>query len=243
VRDDVALPVAVQEGPHWRVNIRPDEYREDRIPSLAECYQIIERTKVSLRGWDYPHLSHREEETGTGPNWVASWSEFGGHREYWRLYQSGQFLHLFSMREALEPHWRRELENSWQAAHDSTAERPQPRGFISLVNLLWTVTEVFEFAARLCEVGLYDRLVTIRIDIKGIEGFRLAETGRAWYRDYAAHVDELGRAWELNASDLLAASAEHSLKATAWYLERFGWLSPSFEVLREDQQKLLQSRS
>ena len=38
----VELPVPVLEHPHWRVNIRPNDYQEQLIPSLGKCLEIIE---------------------------------------------------------------------------------------------------------------------------------------------------------------------------------------------------------
>jgi len=111
----IDLPTPVLEHPHWRVNFRPAEYREDMISSLGKCFEIIEKTKLRLRGWDYPHLSGREAERGQGTNWVYSWSDFLGSYEYWRFYQSGQFLHLFSIREAIESEWREKLQREMQS--------------------------------------------------------------------------------------------------------------------------------
>src|ERR671931_2326189 len=93
------LPVPVLDFPHWRVNIRPVIYQEELIPSLAKCFETVEQTKVRLRGWDYPHLSTKNNQRCQGVNWAGSWSNFMGHNEYWRFYQSGQFIHLFSIRE------------------------------------------------------------------------------------------------------------------------------------------------
>lgn len=171
------LPVPVLETPRWRVNVRPESYNAELISSLAECFQIVEQTKLSLRGWDYPHLSHRANERGQGSNWVASWSEFGGRNEYWRLYQSGQFLHLFSVEEATNPEWRKELQAitkshlGWGSLKEF--DWSAVPGFISIRNFLYTITEIFEFAARLCERGLYKDAVAISIELKDIKGFVL----------------------------------------------------------------------
>ena len=37
------LPVPVLDIPHWRVNFKPDEYHEDLIPTLAKCFEIIQK--------------------------------------------------------------------------------------------------------------------------------------------------------------------------------------------------------
>jgi hypothetical protein len=245
---ETPLPVPVLDAPHWRVNFRPEEYNPEMIPSLSQCLQIIEQARVRLRGWDYPHLSHRDTERGRGSNWIASWSDFMGQLEYWRLYQSGQFLHLFSVAEATRPGARKELEAQtkghlgWGDLKD--LDWSAIPGFISLINFLYTVTEIFEFAARLSETGLYQGSLNISIGLKGIKGFVLTtEFSRAWYNYYAASEDVLSKTWQIDSKDLLAESAARSLDAVQWFFERFGWMSPPLETLRTDQVNFLKGRS
>jgi len=239
-----ALPVPVLEGPHWRVDLRPEGYEAELIPSLASCFQVIEQTKVRLRGWDYPHLSNDPTKRGTGVNWVASWSDFMQHTEYWRFYQSGQFLHLFRVREST-PEWRSELEQITRRhlSHLRQIDWSQVPGFISIENFLYSISEIFEFAARLCQRALYPGRITVRIDLKGVRGYVLTtDWNRAWMNYYAASEDSLGRAWELGSEIVVADSAGQALSAALWFLERFGWLNPSAEILRRDQENFLRGR-
>ena|SRR3989338_6212869 len=229
--------------PYWRVNVRPERYDADLIPSLAECYRLIEQTKVSLRGWDYPHLSHRDTQRGVGDNWVASWSDFDGHKEYWRLYQSGQFLHLFSVREATDSAWREKLEHQAKAHdidHEGEIDWSKVPGFFSILNFIYTVTEVFEFSSRLCQKGLYTGAPIISIQLNGIKGFVLmTDLDRAWHGYYAASQDLLEHSWQVRSDVLIADSAAQALNAIDWFFQRFNWLNPSKQILREDQRKFL----
>ena len=240
------LPVPVLEGPYWRVNFRPDVFKEDFIPSLKQCFEIVEKNKLSLRGWDYPHLSNRENERAVGNNWVASWSDFWGHKEYWRLYQSGQFLHIFGVREATEPEWKQKLlqEMKGHLSFMKDVDWDRVPGFISFINLIYSMTEIFEFAARLCQAQVYSGVLNIDIKVKGIQGFVLApEGGRTWHSYYAASENELGHTWSLQSDVLVAESAEKALDVIIWFFERFGWLSPSQEVIRSEQNKFLKVRN
>ena len=85
------LPVAVLEHPHWRVNYRPAAYVAKRLPRLSDCLEVLQKTRVRLRGWDFPHLPSGEPQLIYGDSWIAGWSDFKGHLEYWRFYQSTQF--------------------------------------------------------------------------------------------------------------------------------------------------------
>jgi len=242
---ELQLPVPVLHDPHWRINFRPDQYQKDLIPNLAWCFEIVQKNKLSLRGWDYPHLSNCDTECGVGNNWVASWSDFRGASEYWRFYQSGQFLHLFSVREAMEPQWKQKMQFHMQN-HLSYMEKldwTQVPGFISILNFIYCITEVFEFASRLCQGEVYKGALNIDIRITGIKGYVLAaEWNRAWYSYYAASEDRLGRSWTYQTDVLVAESSDKAIEAILWFFERFGWLSPSEEVIRRDQENFLKGQ-
>jgi len=189
------LPVPVLEHPHWRVSIRPEAYIPDVIPSLSKCFEIVEKNRVRFRGWDYPHLSRHEQERGHGKTWVASWANFMGHFEYWRLYQSSQFLHLFSVRESTEPRWRQKLQAETEShlSHYRHVNWNDVPGFFSLTNFTYCVTEIIEFTTRMVQSGTYAGTVNISIELNGIQGFVLTTSWeRAWFKYYAASEDALG---------------------------------------------------
>ena len=241
----IELPVPVLTYPHWRVNFRPQEYIEEAIPSLAECFRIIEKNRVRLRGWDYPHLSNRENERGQGKNWVASWVDFRGHYEYWRFYQSGQFLHLFAVRESTEAGWREKLEAE-TASHLNymrDIDWSKVPGFVSMRNFIFSTTEIVEFAARLCQADVYRGQFHLSIALNEIKGFVLTtDWDRMWDRYCAAGEDSLGKTWSIDSGALIADSVKQTLDVTVWFFERFGWLNPSMDVLRRDIEDYLRGR-
>ncbi len=63
-----SLPVPVKDFPFWRVVYRPEAYVPELIPSLTECVKLVEKARVHLRGWDFPHLSNRDNERSTVRN-------------------------------------------------------------------------------------------------------------------------------------------------------------------------------
>ena len=234
------LPIPVLAHPHWRVNIRQASYQAERVPSLTECIAVIEATKVRLRGWDYPHLSRKAGQTGRGNDYIDSWTAFMGHLEYWRFFQSAQFLHLFAVREALEPQGAAKLKQTaiWHIGEPGVVEAAP--GFFSLLNVVYTVTEVFEFASRLCQRGVHEGTVIIDIRIRGARGFGIIpEADREWSEYYALGSDDVGHAWTIESADLVAATSQHALDATLWVFDRFGWPNPPREIIARDQEKFL----
>ncbi len=245
MKENINLPVSVLQFPHWRVIFRPTEYNEQLIPSLGKCYDVIEKNKLSLRGWDYPHLSTRDTERGQGNNWVASWSDFMSHYEYWRFYQSGQFIHLFGVREATAADWRKKLESEIRShlSHMPNVDWQKVPGFISIINFIYSVTEIHEFAARLCQAQIYSGTINIIIELKGIKGYVLtAPWERAWHNYYAASEDVLKNSNSYESDKLVATSKETAMNTIIWFFERFGWLNPPASMISQDQDKFLKGR-
>ena len=236
------LPVPVLEQPHWRVNFRPDGYDPELIPTLAECFRLVEQTSVRFRGWPYPYLSYQPDERGRLANGVESWVRNQYATEYWRLYQSGQFLHLFNFEENTS-HYQRQQHAARRLDDGSVV-----RGFIYFPNFLYTVTEIFEFATRLCLRKLYRGSLEITIELKDIERFRLwsPEPARHVPYEWVSRESVLGRSWPFPTTELIAKSADHALDATIWFYERFGVEEPDTDLLkgalRRDQRELLSRR-
>lgn len=165
--------------------------------------------------------------------------------EYWRFFQSGQFVHLFSVREATESEWREKLKRLTQGhlRHVKDVDWETVPGYVHITNFIYSITEIFEFAARLCQNGIYEGNVSIAVQLKGIKGFVLTtDWDRAWHSYYAASEDEFGKIWEVGSDELVAKSPEKSLEAILWFFERFGWLDPAVQVLRQDQENFLKGR-
>ncbi len=225
--------------------MRPLPYEPERIPSLSACFDLIQATKLSLRGWDYPHLSQKPNQRGTGNRWIAAWSDFMNHIEYWRIYQSAQFLHLSAVREAVQPQWRAQLRHAAEShgSYRTDVDWDKVPGYFSLLNFLYTVTEIFEFAARLAQRGVYPGELAVTVELKNVKGFVLTpDLDRAWSGVCAASEADIGRTWQQESRELVSGSAEAAMQASVWFFERLGWLDPAVQVLQRDQEKFLTGR-
>lgn len=234
------------EQPHMRVVIRPARHEEHVIPSLSECLRIIRHTSVRLRGWDFPQIG-RDQDMVRGNNYIGCATNFFG-LEYWRFYQSGQFIHLSTLEECrkesrkiLEESARQHLGKFSEFRDRDWSKTP---GFISIINFLYTISEIYEFAARLCQAGVYREECIIEIGLRHIRGFILmTETSRWWSKYCEAAQDTLEHAWTIPSDVLISDSAEKALEAVEWFFERFGWDDPNIEGLRTDQHKFLRLTS
>lgn len=176
-----------------------------------------------------------------GDTWIAGFSDFMGHFEYWRFYQSTQFLYLGSVRENTDRGLKartRATMATWGALRGVDVDAVP--GFVLLQEAIYNLTEYFEFAARLAQAQIYVDPIDINISIRGIDGFMLAAApDRRWTAEYVAREPVLAYTRTIVPSDLMASAADHALACTLWFFERFGWLTPNVDLIRTDQQKLL----
>jgi hypothetical protein len=125
----------VRERGYWRVLIRPTAYAGELVPSLKELEDGVRSSVVQIRGWDYPHWPR------TGParlrDSIDSSTDWQDHKEYWRAYRSGQFVHYFALRED----WV--VENTGIRRIDIA-----PRTVLSYDSTIFSFIEIFLFAGR-----------------------------------------------------------------------------------------------
>lgn len=234
----VSLPLPIKENPHWSVIIRPDIFEPEHIPTLKGCWSLIESCRVSLRGWDYPHVDSKNRINGT--DWIASWCEFRNHREYWRFYQSGQFVHLFSFNEDEE----RERAEQRARLEINIPKNFSPSGYLSIINTLYTITEIFEFATRLAQKETFGNSVSIVIELNKVKDRILFvwSPSRMFDLFCLAVEDVLTKKWDIKTQELVTNSAELARKTVVWFFERFQWMDPSPKLLSNEQQKFLERR-
>jgi len=224
----------IQSKGYWRVNIRPTRFEQARIPTLAKCREIVRNSVVQLRGWDYPHLDPKE--TTNGEDWVESGCDFQGLIEYWRFYQSGQFVHHFAHRE--------DYELDSKTLQRLSVSTPSSRRYLSILSSLYRVTEIFEFAARLASKDVLSPAAEISIKLTGTEGRQLFfwEPGRDLRRAYICRIREIPWSKTFPVHDLLAQANEFALDTTVAIFERFNWMEVPRGMFSEEQKKFLERR-
>lgn len=227
----MSLRDLIRVGPHWRVLIRPVEYREDRIgySDLAG----IEECVVSLRGWPYPFV--RSDRVTRLQRAVECELDSLDHRETWRFQQSGQFVHFFGIRE-----------DGWSAEPfaKSTFGDAQSGEALSIDSTIFSFTEIFLFAARLSERFKLGPQVRIELELTGLKGRQL----RRFSKDYApftfpptASVNNYLVEAELSTSDLLTSAEALARRELHELWARFGW-KQSDEQMRDTQRRLIEQR-
>jgi len=237
---DAAHIERVQDMPHWRIVINPGRYDPERISTLSKCWQVMEKRRLVLRGWDYPHLDNHDGGRGNGANWIASGCAWGGHNEYWKFFQSGQFVHLLGLYEGADPHRASKAMRATETMLSAGHATDTLKGYVDIVSLLYTVTEVHTFAAGLVAEGIFDDSVKVEIQLVNAADFILtADRLRVWPLFCRNTENPLGKEWIYPTQALLASAGPKALEATVRFLESFGWNDPNIEQLQRDQEKFL----
>lgn len=215
---------------YWRVMIRPTVFDKVRVSTLAQCREIVRGSIVSLRGWDYPHW--KETEVRNGQDWIEGGSDFVSHVEYWRFYQSGQFVHHFAMAEDYE-----------QKAF-GPQRRSQGAPLLSILSTLFSVTEIYEFAARLCAKDILQPSVEINVRLFGTEGRTLTfwQPGRHTWGTYTCTLPDVQYEQQHGLDELLGGAQGLAISTVVSLFERFNWVAPPLSLLQNEQQKLIEHR-
>jgi len=145
VSDCAKCLAKIKSRGYWQIIIRPITFQKGHISDLSNGLKIIEKCKMSLRGWDYPHMSY-EEPAYCGIDYLESIVDWSIHKELWRFYDSGQFVHFRGFKED----W---LEESH---FDSSQYACSSRTAFDGIDAIYTMTEIYQFANRLANEQIFD---------------------------------------------------------------------------------------
>lgn len=224
---------------YWVINLHPDTYIGNRIKSRTEVKEVVRRSVVDLRGWDYPHFRDSEGEPYATTNGAEKFVDRRNHIEFWRMTQSGNFIHLLALRED----WRGDVEyrNMW-----STGDELKGKKLLGVLGALYTLTEIFEFARRLAKQNIFGENVVAKVELYDISSRHLfidsynkrpfdptpfANVKVPWKWDKSYSVTEI-----MNNVNGLALGAFLDL------VDLFGWENPPIDNLKNEQQKFLEGK-
>ena len=210
---------------HWRVNLRPLQKIAEQL-SFQQCFEEVDRSRVSLRGWDFPHISHRNDEQGGSARveeYYENWTDWYTQVEFWRMYKSGQFLSYNVLGNDIE---------------GPNGEQPDDRT-LDITDAIYSLTEFIEFAHRLTANGLYKYGVVIDISLNKTEQRRLLVGPRRMpffdKKESGAPSIKIKRI--LAPTDWEGGPIQIALGALLKLFDHFGW-NPQPSQIRADQESL-----
>ncbi|MHB8576084.1 MAG: hypothetical protein ACYDCQ_12220 [Dehalococcoidia bacterium] len=230
-----ALLGRIHETGYWRILLHPTVFEERRIPTLRACEELIDASKVRLRVWDYPHFEPASRTTIRGDDWLQCSTDFANYVELWRLYQSGQFVHQFGVRQDRLP------PTPTTSAGRAGDVIQQPR-FLDFVEVIFTLTEILEFTRSLAYRGVLDPDVSLRIELHGMQDRMLVSPRRFVHEYYIASCDDIAWTCTEPAPVVIADAPQLAIDAAMHIFERFNWPDPPRAVFEEDQRRFLERR-
>lgn len=229
-RESTPLIEKIKSRGYWFVRIRPLKFETERLKSLEKCANLVETSQVRLRGWPYPYVKAHKIQSGV--DWVQCQVDWNHYIEYWRMYQSGQFAHLFACRE------------DWWSESSLIGEqikKLKPMSVMSILMTLYSLTEIYEFAARMAEKKIFDEALNLAIELHQMKNRQLIvlEPSRSLFDEYVCKVQDLPLQKVIPVEDILGRAHELALDHTIWVFERFNWRTARRDILKQDQEKFL----
>jgi hypothetical protein len=147
---------------YWWTAIRPTTFEERRISEVTALAPLLESIQVRLSGWYFPHIDRSEPPTVKG-DFVEHAVSFGEIIEYFRFYQSAQFVHYAAFRE------------DWQerAGIFRNPVDVRPGEKLGIGAAIYRLTHVYELAARLAQHLPGGDDLVIEVAARGIENREL----------------------------------------------------------------------
>ena len=218
---------------YWEVEITPYSYDANKI-QINEILHLVEKCQVRKWGRRYPRISRNADMTGisfTNNNYFQSLTDDGmQHKEIWRMYQSGQFVHYLALRED----WG--LEDPYGVAAGSS------RKVQNIIMTLYTVTEIFLFASRLASNNVFGDSMYLILKLHNAYDRVLifSDIERELDHDYICKMDDpIIVEKKIATSEILSQSERMAMNAVIDIFRRFNWNSNQIaNILRDDQEKL-----
>jgi hypothetical protein len=212
---------------YWSVIIRPETYDPKKVV-YEELFPLIRRLSVSIRGWDFPHIS--DEGPIRDIDWVGQEIDWDNHVESWRFHQTGLFAYL----GGYWIDWTTDTRN-WSPKPPD----PYVGKIIGVSDIAMRFYEFFKLAAGFALSDAGAEQMVVKIEAHHLNGRSLWVDSSSHFPFPSPNVARLvsfpqqgvfSREVLISRSDQLARDWARQLYA------RFGW-EPSNEVVEVMQKK------
>lgn len=212
------------------MTVSPAVFKEDHVADTRTLLSAVDRSSVSLRGWEFPVVSDPEKALSLTQNDVSYAIDWDFHREVWKAQRSGQFVYIGGF-------W-----NDWRDRSTNWPAEPGWRWdeFLQVADVVFRFVEALEFAARYSMTEAGADPVRVRIRLHNLSGRRLHlyTPGKApLIRRYEASLSEFVWHKAIPRAELVAQTRELALEGPSELFERCGW-TPGPSILRSVQDEL-----
>lgn len=230
---------------YWKMIIRPVDFQDKRIADKDTAAKIVEASKIAFRGWDYPHIDPGDGIVRSGPDSISSFCDWpeGGHFEFWKFYLNGQFVHYFSMSE--DYGMSEDDKSEAKALFKLARSDQQGDKFLSIINTLYKITEMFFFAANLAKAANFGKEIEIVVEMGNVEGRTLLFWGQSFRylsQAYTCKYQPIKEECVIQKGILITQAADLALDFTMDVFKEFNWKDANKNVFIGDQKRLIEHR-
>lgn len=221
---------------YWKINFYPADVNTALIPKVGDIKEIVRSAAIEFRGWDYPHFpteTRDHQDLYVAGDKFEGWINWEQYREVWRMYQSGQFIHLFGLRED-------------RLGEDSPYKQIKPGSVLEVIGTIYTITEIFSFLRNLVQAGIYKDKIIVELGLYNTENrsLHISDFRRApLFGDYRCRIKDIVLPVNTySAQDIQENYLDLALDQIVNLFQQFNWTTPPIEVIKEDQKKLIERR-
>jgi len=229
----------VKSRGYWKLVIEPVFQIDKFFNHEVDIREYVNQKKISIRGWDYPHIPNKrgaEDDYEISNGKMNSFTDWNHFKECWSYYQSGQFVHVFGLRED----WF--CESDW-FDKDHQLKKVTPMTVLDFVWANYSITEMFLFTNNIVNDERYKGEIKISITLHNTKNRHLTVfdprripifSERKSTTDNLIGFNDVTTKEILNNNHLLMAR-----NTTINIIKYFDWSNPPVKVIEDDQLKLI----
>jgi len=206
----------IRQRGYWRMVVRPMDFQQDRIADIRQLYPLVDHSRARFSGWEFPYLGPANGLV-VDNDFIEQAANVAGFKEYWRFYQSGQFIHYRSLAEDWEVRTSR-----WHAQPGAV-----PGQLMPICDTLYRLTEMFEFASQLAVARAYNAVGPMHLDLffAQLKDRRLYNDskGTIFHPDRLAQASAFQRGITIPLDELISDPRLLALRAAEQFFALFSW--------------------
>ena len=225
---------------YWKIHVYPNSMNFIPIEPINKGKEIIRNASVQLKGWDYPHFPTQvldHQNIYIAGDKVEAWIDYNQFKEIWRLYDTGQFIHLFALRED----WLKEDSRS-----SSRLKEILPGTALEITSAVYSITEIYAFIRNLILAVLYRNEVVVEITLVGTKNRNLFIFDPLRMPLIGEHKSVMNKVVfpkkVYRVKDLETNYLGFAFEQIIHLFNQFNWDNPPLQVIKEDQKKLIERR-
>ncbi len=225
---------------YWKIHVYPNSINFIPIEPINKGKEIIRSASVQFRGWDYPHFPTQvldDQNIYIAGDKVEAWIDYNQFKEIWRFYNTGQFIHLFGLRED----WLK--EDSWLS--QKLKEIP-PGTVLEMTGTVYSITEMYAFIRNLVQAGLYKSEIAVEITLVGTKDRKLFISDPSRMPLIGEHKSVMNKVVfpkkVYRVQDLETNYLDFAFEQIVYLFNQFNWDNPPLQVIKEDQKKIIERR-